>query len=94
MKEKSVRRGLKEDVLYLMVVNMPTEAEVEVAKIVAGVEREKGGKGGIGSPSSSAGAGVGCNCWMCCTPYVLWRTVAVRHSKQTGDIRHTPPACG
>lgn len=54
LKTKSVRRGLKEDVLYLMVVNVPTERELEEARreVREAKERRRGGGGGGGGRST------------------------------------------
>jgi hypothetical protein len=43
-----IRIGMKEDVFYLMIVNRPTEAELEVARkeILEAKERERAGRAG------------------------------------------------
>lgn len=40
-KDKSSKRMLQEGVLYLMIVNMPTEAEIKQAKEKLQAEKEK-----------------------------------------------------
>lgn len=42
LKTQETKRGMKEDVLYLMIVNLPTEAEVE--KVRVGMEEKRARK--------------------------------------------------